>query len=190
MTCLFFFYLMMTVKINVSPRSLCVMAFGIALLFSFAGAGPATAQTAASNERLTAAQVVDLQKRFQDATVACDAAALAKLMADDAMFVHGNAVVQSRAEFLDAAAQRRFRIASFEIIDPKVVFFDGGAVVTGLEDIVLAPRAAGEQPQKVRMRVSGVWVIRPDGWQLLLNQSTPVQTSPTPPAAPADPPSR
>ena len=128
--------------------------------------------------------MLDLQKRFQDATVASDAATLAKLMADDAMFVHGNALVQSKAEFLDAATKRRFRINRFEITDPKVVFFEGGAIVSGVEDIVLAPRVPGEEPQKVQMRVSGVWVARPGGWQLLLNQSTPVQQPASPPAAP------
>ena len=175
---------MMLAKINVSPCSLSVIAFGVALLFSLASARPSKAQVTASNERLTAAQVVDLEKRFQDATIACDAATIAKLMADDAMFVHGNALVQSKAEFVEAAAKRRFRISRFEITNPKVVFFDGGAIVSGVEDIVLAPRAAGEQPQKVQMRVSGVWVARPSGWQLILNQSTPIQPLPNLPAAP------
>ena len=175
---------MMTSKINISPRSLSAIAFGAALLFHLAGARPSKAQAAAPNGQPTAALVLDLQKRFQDATVASDAATLAKLMADDAIFVHGNALLQSKAEFLEAAASRRFRISSFEIADPKVVFFDGGAIVSGVEDIVLAPRAAGEQPSKVRMRVSAVWVVRPAGWQLILNQGTPLQPPPTPPAAP------
>jgi uncharacterized protein (TIGR02246 family) len=181
---------MMLARINIPPRSLSVVVLGVALLFSLVGARSSKAQSPAPSERLTAAQVLDLQKRFQDATVACDAAALAKLMADDAMFVHGNALVQSKAEFLDAATERRFRISSFEITDPRVVFFDGGAVVSGVEDIVLAPRATGEEPRKVQMRVSAVWVARPGGWQLILNQSTPVQSPPSPPAAPPTTPSR
>jgi uncharacterized protein (TIGR02246 family) len=181
---------MMVARINVSSYSLSAIAFGVTLLFNLAGARSSKAQVAASNERLTASQVLDLQKRFQDATIACDAATIAKLMADDAMFVHGNALVQSKPEFLEAAKERRFRISSFEITNPKVVFFDGGAVVSGVEDIVLAPGAAGEQPRKVQMRVSGVWVARLGGWQLILNQSTPVQPLPSPPAAPLNTPSR
>jgi hypothetical protein len=96
-------------------------------------------------------------------------------MADDAIFVHGNGLVQSKAEFVEAAARKRFRIRSFEIRNPKVVFFDGGAIVTGLEDIVLGPAAAGEQPRKVQLRVSDVWVARPGGWQLIFQQGTPVE---------------
>ncbi|HTR49003.1 MAG TPA: nuclear transport factor 2 family protein [Verrucomicrobiae bacterium] len=180
----------MLAKIKVSLRSSSVIVFGITLLFNLMGARSSKAQVAASNDQPTAAQVLDLQKRFQDATIASDAAALAKLMADDAMFVHGNALVQSKAEFLEAASKRRFRISSFEITNPKVVFFDGGAIVSGVEDVVLAPRAAGEQPQKVQMRVTGVWVARPGGWQLILNQSTPIQSPPSAPAAPQNAPSR
>jgi uncharacterized protein (TIGR02246 family) len=173
-------------KISLSRGSFRVIALGVALLWSLLGAHPSKAQIIGSDKHLTAAQVLDLQKRFQDATVASDAATLAKLMANDALFVHGNALVQSKEEFLQAAAKRRFRIKSFEISNPKVVFFDGGAIVSGVEDIVLAPRAAGEQPMKVRMRVSGVWVARPGGWRLILNQSTPVLSQASQPAAPPD----
>jgi ketosteroid isomerase-like protein len=168
--------------INVSPRSLSVIAFGVVLLLSLGDARLSKAQAAASNKQLTAAQALDLQKRFQDATVACDAPALEKLMADDVIFVHGNALVQRKADFLEAARARRFRISSFEIANPDVVFFKGGAIVSGVEDIALASGAAGEQPRKVRMRVSGVWIARPGGWQLILQQSTPLQPRPKSPS--------
>jgi ketosteroid isomerase-like protein len=181
---------MMLAKINISPRSLSVVAFGVALLLNLVGARSSKAQVVASNRQLTAAQVLDLQKRFQDATVACDATTLEELMADEAMFVHGNALVQSKAEFLEAASKRRFRIKSFEITNPTVVFFERGAIVSGIEDIVLAPGAAGEQPRKIRMRVSAVWVARPGGWQLILNQSTPLQPLTSQPPAPSNAPSR
>jgi uncharacterized protein (TIGR02246 family) len=175
----------MLARINVSHRSLGAIALGVAVLLGVAGAGSSEAQAVAANEGLTAAQVLDLQKRFQDATVACDAPTLERLMADDVVFVHGNALVQGKAEFLEAARARRFRISSFEISDPKVVFFEGGAIVSGVENIVLAPRAAAEQPVKVQMRVSGVWVARPGGWRLILQQSTPLQPPPTPSNAPS-----
>lgn len=180
----------MLARIKVWPYRSSVIAFGVALLLNLGGARSSKAQSVASNERLTAAQVVDLQKRFQDATVACDVATLAKLMADDVVFVHGNALLQSKAEFLEAARARRFRIKSFDIADPKVVFFEGGAIASGVEDIVLAPGAAGEQPRKVEMRVSGVWVAKPGGWQLILQQSTPLQPLAGPPATTSNPPSR
>lgn len=181
---------MMLERIHTSRCSLSVIAFSVALLVNLGGAYSSKAQAAAPNERLTASQVLDLQKRFQDATVACDAATLAKLMADDVIFVHGNALVQRKAEFLEAATARRFRIKSFEIANPKVVFFDGGAIVSGVENIVLGSGAAGEEPREVQMRVSGVWVARLGGWQLILQQSTPLQPLAGPPATTSNPPSR
>lgn len=168
---------MMLPRMNLSRWSLSVVALGVALLLNFVGVRSSRAQGVASNGKLTAAQVLDLQKRFQDATVACDAATIAKLMADDAIFVHGNGLVQRKTEFVEAAAKRRFRIRSFEIASPKVVFFDGGAIISGVEIIVLGPSAVGEQPRKVQLRVSDVWVVRPGGWQLLLNQGTPIEPS-------------
>ncbi len=157
-----------------------VVPVAMVLLMAVLDGEPARAQ-AAAKAQLTEAQVLDLQKKFQDATVAADAAAIGKLMADDALFVHGNALVQTKAEFLDAATKGQFRITKYEIKNPKVVFFDGGAVVSGLEDVALAPRVAGAQPLEVQMRVSAVWVAKPGGWQLILNQGTPIQAPASPP---------
>jgi len=172
------------VKVNGSRCSLGAVALALVLFLHLASARLSKAQVVASNKRLTAAQALDLQKRFQAATVASDAGTIAKLMADDGIFVHGNALLQTKAEFLAAATERRFRIRSFEITSPKVVSFDGGAIVSAVEDIVLAPRAPGEQTVKVRMRVSSVWVAKPGGWQLIFNQGTPIQAAPSAPAAP------
>lgn len=182
----------MRAKIEPSNRSArpSTIALAVALLLSLAGARTSQAQAAASGRQLTAAQVLDLQKKFQDATVADDAATIGKLMADDAVFVHGNALVQTKAEFLEAATKRQFRITKFEIKNVKVAFFDGGAIVSGVEDIALAPRAPGAQPAQVQMRVSSVWVAKPAGWQLILHQGTPIPEPPgirparTPPQPP------
>jgi hypothetical protein len=181
---------MMLPNVDISRCSLPVIALALVLLPNLVGARSSKARVVASNKQLTAAQVLGLENRFQPATVASDAGTIAKLMADDGIFVHGNALVQTKAEFVRAASQRRFRIRSFAITNPKVVFFHGGAIISDVEDVVLAPRAAGEQPLKVRMRVSTVWVARPAGWQLILNQGTPIQPAPSPPAAPQHTPSR
>jgi ketosteroid isomerase-like protein len=164
-----------------------VLVFAAALLLILAAARAARTQ-AATSKHLTAEQALDLQKRFQDATVADDTAAIRELMADDAIFVHGNALVQTKAEFLEAATKRQFRIKKYEIKNAKVVLFEGGAIISGVEDISLAPRAVGEQPAEVQMRVSSVWVAKPAGWQLILNQGTPIQAAPA--AAAPNPASR
>lgn len=103
-------------------------------------------------------------------------------MADDATFVHGSALVQTKAEFLESVSKGQLKITTYESKDSKVVFFDGGAIVSAVTDVALAPRpgVAGAQPFRVQMRVSSVWVAKPAGWQLILNQGTPI---PAPPAA-------
>jgi len=57
---------------------------------------------------------------------------IAKLMADDAMFAHGNALVQSKAEFLEAATKRRFRIRSFEITTLRLSSLTAGPLFRAL----------------------------------------------------------
>jgi len=129
---------------------------------------------AASGRHLTEAQVLDLQKKFQDATVAADTVALGKLMADDAIFIHGSAMVQTKAEFFESLTKGQLKITTYESKDSKVTLFDGGAIVSAVQDVALAPRSAGAQPFRVQMRVSSVWVAKPAGWQLILNQGTPI----------------
>ena len=157
------------------------VAICVAALLILAGTQVAKAQ-AAPKQRLSEAQVLDLQKRFQDATVAVDVPVLSTLMADDAVFVHGSALVQTKAEFLESLSKGQLRITRYESKDSKVVFFDGGAIVSGPTEVVLAPGTVGREAFRVEMRVSSVWVATPTGWQVILVQGTPIQAPPRPPA--------
>jgi len=160
-----------------------IAAAALAIVIMAAAPTSQAQKAASSKQQLTEAQVLDLQKQFQSATVAADTATIGKLMADDAIFVHGSALVQTKAEFLEAATKGQFRITTYEIKEAKVVFFDGGAIVSGVQDVTLAPRAPGGQPFQVQMRVSSVWVAKPSGWRLILNQGTPIQPPPAPRSA-------
>ncbi|MGD0955592.1 MAG: nuclear transport factor 2 family protein [Candidatus Acidiferrales bacterium] len=147
----------------------------------------AHAQNAASPKGpLTEGQVLDLQKKFQAASVAADMATLSALMADDAVFVHGSAALQTKAQYINSITSGQLKVITYELKEPKVVFFDGGAIVTGLIDVGLAPppSAAGAPPRLLHMRGSTVWVRKLDGWQLILNQGTPL-AGPPPAAAPS-----
>jgi ketosteroid isomerase-like protein len=139
------------------------------------------AQTSAPKGPLTEAQILDLQKKFQDACVAADMPTLSALMADDAVFVHGSATVQTKAQFINSITSGQLKVTTYEIKEPRVVFFDGGALVTGLIDVGLAPppsAAAGTPPRLLHMRGSTVWLRKLDGWQLILNQGTPLMGPP------------
>src|ERR1700691_5883488 len=138
-----------------------------------------------SQSSTTQRDLVELQKKFQDLTVAGDSAGVSALMSDEAIFIHGNGAAQSKAEFLTAMATGQLSFSMYELKDPKVVIFDGGAIVSGLVDIAFkAPAGSQAPPRVLHMRGSSVWVQRPSGWRLVRDQDTSL-AAPTPAAAPA-----
>ena len=125
-------------------------------------------------------EVLNLQKKFQAATVSGDAAAVGSVMADDAIFIHGNAAMQSKAEFLAGIKNGQLAFSAYDLSDPKVVMFKGGAIVTGIVDITFKarPNAPGA-PRALHMRGSSVWLHGQAGWKLILDQDTPIQGPPS-----------
>jgi ketosteroid isomerase-like protein len=160
--------------------SLIVACLAVAVFIGIGAVRASKAQAGAAPQ-LTEAQVLDLQKRFQDASVAVDAATISSLMADDAIFVHGSAAVQTKAEYLASLTSGQMKLSTYKLNDHKVVLFDGGAIVNGMIDVGLVPPNGGE-PRILHMRNSSVWVHKPAGWQLILNQGTPIAGPPRPPA--------
>jgi ketosteroid isomerase-like protein len=135
-----------------------------------------SAQTSAQDE------VVAMQKKFSDACVAADGATLNSLMADNAVFVHGNGVMQTKAEFVDAITTGKLGVSQYDLKDPKVVEFKGGAIVTGLVDFGIKPPAGSPNPPMVlHFRGSAVWLHSSSGWRLIFDQDTTLQ-APRPPA--------
>lgn len=125
-------------------------------------------------------EVLNLQKKFQAATVSGDTAGIASVMADDAIFIHGNAAMQSKTEFLAGIKNGQLAFSAYDLSDPKVVMFKGGAIVTGIVDITFRPRpnAPPGPPRTLHMRGSSVWLHGSTGWKLILDQDTPVQAPP------------
>jgi ketosteroid isomerase-like protein len=126
-------------------------------------------------------EVLNLQKKFQAATVSGDAATVASVMADDAIFIHGNAAMQSKTEFLAGIKNGQLAFSAYGLSDPKGVMFKGGAIVTGIVDISFRPRpnAPAGPPRTLHMRGSSVWLHGPAGWKLILDQDTPIQGPPS-----------
>jgi ketosteroid isomerase-like protein len=125
-------------------------------------------------------EVLNLQKKFQDATVSGDTAAIVSVMADDAIFIHGNAAMQNKTEFLAGIKNGQLAFSAYDLSDPKVVMFKGGAIVTGIVDITFKarPDAPPGPPRTLHMRGSSVWLHSSVGWKLILDQDTPVQAPP------------
>jgi ketosteroid isomerase-like protein len=126
-------------------------------------------------------EALKMQQKFQDAVVAGDGATLTSLMADNAVFVHGNGVMQSKAEFIDAITTGKLGVSQYDLHDSKVVLFEGGAVVTGLVDFGLKPPAGSTNPPRVlHFRGSAVWLHSSAGWHLVFDQDTTLAAPPGP----------
>jgi hypothetical protein len=136
---------------------------------------------AAMRQKPTEAQMLDLQKQFEDASIAADAAKVSALMSDDAIFVHGSGAVQTKAEYINSLTSGQLKLSTYQMDGGKVVFFRGGAVVSGPTEISLvAP--GGAPPRTLRLLISTVWVEKPSGWQVVLNQGTSIAPPPAPAA--------
>jgi len=160
---------------------MCVAAATVAVLLIAAVAFQVYAQSAAQDEALK------LQKDFQDKVVAGDADGAGAMMADDAFFIHGNGALQGKAEFLAGIKNGQLSLSAFDLKDAKVTLFDGGAVVSGLEDLTFKPPAGSTAPGRtIHMRGSGLWIHKGGKWLLLFDQDTSLAAPPgPPPAAPA-----
>ncbi|GEM_PF-2279517 len=146
--------------------------FGIlAITAAMFGAG---AVRAADGAQLTKAEALQLQDSFQSAVVAADSAKLNKLMADDCTFIHGNAMQQTKAQFVAMLTSGAMKVTEFKSSSQQVILFHGGAIVISVIDWgMLPPRGPqGAHPMILPMRISDVWVHTSAGWQLLLEQDT------------------
>jgi ketosteroid isomerase-like protein len=136
----------------------------------------ARAQAPASQQ-----QVLDMQKKFQELTVAGDGDGVAALMADDAIFIHGNGAAQSKAEFVAAIKGGQMAFSMYDLKDPKVLTFNGGAIVSGLVDLAFrSPPGSTPSLRVIHMRGSSVWVQAASGWKLILDQDTSIAGPPAP----------
>lgn len=148
-------------------------------MFVITGIGVRTSAQASAQD-----EVVSMQKQFSDACVAADGAALNRLMADNAVFVHGNGAMQSKSEFIDAITTGKLGVSQYDLKDPKVVEFQGGAIVTGLVDFGIKPPAGSAAPPRVlHFRGSAVWLHSSSGWHLIFDQDTTLAGPPGPPPA-------
>lgn len=158
----------------------CAMA---ATIFVSSFASRTRAQAAAAQQ-----QVLEMQKKFQELSVAGDTDGVAGLMADDAIFIHGNGAAQSKAEFVAAMKAGQLALSMYDLKDPKVIVHDKVGIVSGLVDLAFkAPPGSTAPPRVLHMRGSSVWLQTSAGWKLQLDQDTsiagPPAGAPPPPAS-------
>jgi ketosteroid isomerase-like protein len=127
----------------------------------------------------TAAQLRDLDKKIQEASVAGDAALLERHMAEDFAFTHFGGGRDDKARWVRMARQTPAPYRRRAVSEQQVELHDDVALVLGRLDVQTQPRAtAGSsaqqaaQPSCYALRYVHVYARRGDGWLFLSHHTT------------------
>ena len=116
-----------------------------------------------------AEQVKKVDRQWADATLRRDAKSLDRILAEDLKYVHGNASVQNKQQFLAALSSGDMVYHSINFEDVDVRVFGNTAVVMS------SPRISvliDGKDQKFQVRFLRVYVKRKGLWQMLAHQAT------------------
>lgn len=145
------------------PRSLAAAAL-LALLVPGA-AVPHTETPSAEAEK----QVLEAQARRLEVMVQGDTAALAPLLAEDLVLIHGDGKVETKAQLLESLASGRLRYRAIAAPDAAVRVYGDTAVVTGRADV---QATTGGRDVAFAARYLGVYVREGGAWRLAAWQTT------------------
>ena len=143
--------------------------FGVALTLLVIMAGNAGAQSQAA--RLVGAEAAlrrDEAGRFA-AMMKADSLTVGRYLADELVYTHSNALVESRAQHLAGLASRTTVYESIAPVEMKYRWVGDVAVGAGT---VKSKGSIGGTPFDVTLRVTTVHVERGGRWQLVAWQST------------------
>jgi ketosteroid isomerase-like protein len=105
------------------------------------------------------------------ATVNENVAVLDSLMMDDLTFMHPNAVVDTKTQFLNSITSGAVQFTALTDEDLTVRVHGTTGVVAG---IVRVQVVASGTPVDIRVRFTELWVKEGDRWRMLLWQATAV----------------
>ncbi|WP_206243542.1 nuclear transport factor 2 family protein [Novosphingobium terrae] len=144
---------------------------GQALALAFLIASPASAEPAS---RATEQKLLEAEDALFAADIHHDVAAIERGFADEAVFVHANGMMQTKADYIEAARHPKFSPSEITTERRTVRIFGKVGVVRGIKKLTAGP-----------MHLSGsylaVYVLRDGRWQMLEEQSAPAYV---PPAVP------
>jgi hypothetical protein len=153
-----------------------LLASGIALpLMSLAQAPPVAQAAPAAADKPAAPQLspkekalLDAELKRFDAQVAHDVAALNLAIADEAIYVHANGDMQTKAEYLHAVDTGASRYRSIETFDRSVRLFGKYGITHGIITLNVGV------DRKIVARYTGLHEWRDDRWQVISFQTTPI----------------
>ena len=110
-------------------------------------------------------EILALEDRRIEAMIKGDVQTLGEILADDLIYTHTTARVDTKASFIDAITSGRSKYKSFKREDVEVRRFVDTAVVTGHAKIHVGDN-------KFEARFIDVYAKRSDVWQMVAWQST------------------
>jgi ketosteroid isomerase-like protein len=117
----------------------------------------------------TASLVLALDRQRFDAQVAKDTARLNQLLADDLIYVHSSAVVETKREFVANIANRKWDYRTAKLEGTRVRVYGNTAIVTGQGTLDMM---SDGKPIVVRLLYTDVYAKRKGKWQMVSWQST------------------
>lgn len=126
-----------------------------------------TVASAADSEK----EVLAAHERRLAATLAGDAGTLGSMMTDDLTFMHPDATVETKAQFIEAVRTKRYQYRSLTDEARQVRVHDKTGIVSGISRIVIT---VGGQEIDVRVAFTELWVKKGKAWRMVLWQATQV----------------
>jgi ketosteroid isomerase-like protein len=148
-------------------RMLARTIVAMTVMTTAAGTVAVVAQDAAASKAAEAVKAADL-KRFAAQTTN-DFETLNALMADDLVYVHSSAAVDTKAAYIETLRSGKTKYHTIEPSDMKVRVYGTTAIVTGLAKLSLTSNG---KPAAFSLRFTDVWVQRDNKWQMVSWQST------------------
>lgn len=120
-------------------------------------------------------QIKDIQQlelRRSEAMIQADEKALADLLADDLVWTHSSARVDSKQDFIASLAAGDLKYERIVLADQVIRVHGTVAVVTGLAEMSAVVKGAAKE---LCNRYTAVWEHAGASWQMVAWQSTPAQ---------------
>ena len=120
----------------------------------------------------TTQDILALENRRYTAMVAGDLAVLGELLADDLVYTHSNAVVDSKASYIDGVRTKKWNYQGVERPVEEITLYGDVARVVGHARLTLGN--SDGSTRVVNGRFLNLWAKRAGAWQLVAWQSTPI----------------
>jgi ketosteroid isomerase-like protein len=117
--------------------------------------------------------LASLEEQRCAAMIAADCPVLSELFADDLVWTHSSARVDTKANFLKALAAGTTRYLEIKRSDEKFRVHGNFAVITGLVEMHAVVNGSEKQ---LRNRYTSIWCRRNGAWKMIMWQSTAVGT--------------